>query len=70
MTANETFPPVRAYEVDWDGEVYTARCAACLMECEGSANKPEAAMRQLMHDALCTLRHREMGLRERARGDL
>lgn len=70
VTANETLPPVRAYEVDWDGERYVARCAACLMECEGSASKPEAALRQLMREALCTLRHREMGLRERARGDL
>ena len=69
MSVGEAMPPVRAYEVDWDGGRYVARCVACLMECEGSASKPEAAMRQLTREALCTLRHREMGLRERARGD-
>ena len=70
MTASETMPPVRAYEVDWDGEVYTARCVACLMECEGAGDTPTAALREMGRHAGCTLRHREMGLRERARGDL
>jgi len=70
MTASETFQPVRAYEVDWDGEVYTARCVACLMECEGAGDTPTAALREMGRHAGCTLRHREMGLRERARGDL
>lgn len=70
MTANETMPPVPAYAIDWDGRRYVARCAACLMECEGAGDTPTAALREMGRHAGCTLRHREMGLRERARGDL
>lgn len=61
------YEPPRAYEIDWDGEGYVARCVSCLLECEARGDTPNKALRHLGQQGGCTIRHREMSLDARSR---
>lgn len=59
------YTPPRAYEVEWTGEGYVARCLCCLMECEAAGHTPSKAMDEVTRHGGCTIRHREMSLEAR-----
>lgn len=59
------YEPPRAYEVEWTGGGYVARCLCCLMECEAAGHTPATAMAEISHNGGCTIRHREMSLEAR-----
>jgi len=58
--------PLHAYEIDWNGRRYVARCVCCILECEATGRTPKMAMHYLGIEGGCTIRHREKSLLARA----